>query len=223
MVRSAKKSGEVLPGRLLVEGGSDYHFFSHLFVKRGLDEKIENKVIPKGFEIRASGDCIQVIDGLVQLKDSDDLEALGIIVDADLNLDKRWQEIRNTLSYLNLGYELPEQPDPEGCIVIGEKRLGVWLMPDNQISGILEHFVSWMVPDKPENPLWKHVEQSIETLPNGPLFPQKDLAKAQLSTWLAWQKEPGHPIGVAISMGYVDHSAPSADTFINWIKRLFQV
>jgi len=210
------------PCRLLVEGGADFHFFSHLFVKRGLYDKQKIQVIPKGFEIRASGDCNQVINGLVQLKENE-LDALGIIVDADLDLVVRWREIRKTLKDLDLDYPLDDQPDPLGSIAIGKKRLGIWLMPDNQIPGAIEHFISYMVPDQTENPLWRHAEHSIKTLPGGPLFLEKDSAKAHLATWLAWQEEPGHPIGLAVSKGYVQADSPTVDNFIEWIKRLFQL
>jgi hypothetical protein len=223
MTHPSKAPKEKLSCRLLVEGGADFHFFSHLFVKRGLYEKPGNQVIPKGFEVRASGDWRQVIDGLVQLKEND-LDALGIIVDADLNLQDRWKDIRKTLNELELDYELEDEPDRLGSIVFGKKRLGVWVMPNNRIEGILENFIAWMVQDKDNNRLWQHVEESIKTLPNGPRFdPEKNLAKAQIATWLAWQKEPGHPIGLAVSMGYVDAHSPTVDNFINWIKRLFQL
>lgn len=135
----------------------------------------------------------------------------------------RWREIGKQMEKLNLGYKFPEQPDPKGCIIIGEKRLGIWLMPNNQTHGILENFISWMVPNKADNELWKHVEDSIGKLPNGPIFPEKDLAKAQLATWLAWQEEPGHPIGLAVTKGYVDAHSETVDAFIDWIKRLFEL
>jgi len=226
MARPLKASEESheqkLPCRLLVEGGADFHFFSHLFVKRGMYAKQQGKVIPKGFEIRASGDCNQVINGLVQLKEYE-LDALGIVVDADLTLADRWKAIRTTLSDLKLDYEIGDQPDPLGSIIAGKKRLGIWVMPDNQIPGIIEHFISWMVPEKTENALWQHAEQAIKTLPGGPLFLEKDSAKAHLATWLAWQEEPGHPIGLAVSKGYVQAESPTVDNFIDWIKRLFQL
>lgn len=223
MARPSKTPSEKPPCRLLVEGGADFHFFSHLFVKRGLYEKQGRDIVQKGFEIRASGDCTQVINGLVQLKENE-LDALGIIVDADLDLKKRWSDIKHLLNELELDYTLDNEPDPSGSIIIGKKRLGIWLMPDNKVEGILEHFIANMLNSNDENnKLWGHVQQSIATLPNGPRFDPKDSAKAQIATWLAWQKEPGHPIGLAVSMGYVDANSPVVDTFINWIKRLFQL
>jgi len=227
MDHPSKSSKEKFPYRLLVEGGADFHFFSHLFVKRGLYEKLKNQVIPKGFEVRASGDWRQVIDGLVQLKEND-LDALGIIVDADTDLRQRWQDIKDKLQDFELDYTLPDDPAPQGWTSDpqeGKKRLGIWIMPNNITKGVLEDFIIGMRHDNTDNQrLWGHVEHSINTLPDGPRFDKsKDLAKAQVATWLAWQEEPGHPIGLAVSMGYVDAHSETVDDFINWLKRLFQL
>lgn len=227
MGRASKGFGDTLSGRLLVEGTTDSYFFSHLFVKRGLYEKPKDQVVPKGFGITAKGSYSEIKSGLAEELKIQHLDIIGIVVDADESLDKRWKDLRTHVQ--SLGYsDIPEKPDPQGSILEteGKKRLGIWLMPDNEINGILEHFIAWMVKDKDANPVWRHVEHSINTLPKNPIFPvfdEKDLAKAQLSTWLAWQKEPGHPIGLAVTKNYVNAGAESADPFIDWIKRLFQL
>lgn len=98
-------------------------------------------------------------------------------------------------------------------------------MPDNKLEGILEHFIARMIKPDPDNQkLWDYVGVTLNNLPGGPRFnPDKDLAKAQVATWLAWQEEPGHPIGSAVTKGYVDAHSETVDDFINWIKRLFQL
>lgn len=75
------------PGLLLVEGSADYNFFGHLFVKRGLYTKEGSTLKPKAFSIKVSGDCDRAIGDLIHLKDGDDLQALGLIVDADQDMD----------------------------------------------------------------------------------------------------------------------------------------
>jgi len=222
--RENKRYGKELPGLLLVEGINDLNFLCQLFVRRGIYDydKKENEFIPKGFASVEKGSYPELKSGLrLELLD-ESLKSVGIVVDADEKIEERWRDLTNQLKAL--GYsDIPIQPDSQGCIIEGEKKLGIWLMPDNQISGILEHFISWMVHDKDSNPLWRHVEQSIETLPDGPRFLPKDLAKAQVATWLAWQNEPGLPISYAIRKEYVDPHSNAADPFINWIKRLFQL
>jgi len=222
--RINKKYGENLPGLLLVEGINDLNFLSQLFVRRGIYEynKKESEFIPKRFASLEKGSYSELKSGLLEEFKDESLEAIGIVVDADENIQKRWKELTKHLES-ELGYtNIPAHPDPQGCILEGSKRLGIWLMPDNEKNGIIEHFVSWMIHHKDTNPLWQHVETSLETLPET-RFDSKDLAKAQVATWMAWQKTPGHPISYAIFKEYVDPEAKSADPFIDWIKRLFQI
>ncbi len=227
MPHPAKPAKEKFACRLLVEGSADYNFFGHLFVKRKLYEKQGKTIIPKGFETCPAGDWVGVLNGLAQITDKD-VEILGIIVDADTDLRQRWKDIKDKLQEFELDYTLPVDPAPQGWTSDpqeGKKRLGIWIMPNNKTKGILEDFIIRMRHDNEDNQrLWGHVEHSINTLPDGPRFDEsKDLAKAQVATWLAWQEEPGHPMGLAVSMGYVDAHSETVDDFINWLKRLFQL
>ena len=45
--------------------------------------------------------------------------------------------------------------------------------------------------------------------------------KAVIHTWLAWQKEPGKPMGTAITARFLDPDAPQVDTLIQWLQRLY--
>jgi hypothetical protein len=47
--------------------------------------------------------------------------------------------------------------------------------------------------------------------------------KALIHTWLAWQEEPGTPLGLAIKRQYFAGDAPLAAEFVNWLKRLFEL
>jgi len=47
--------------------------------------------------------------------------------------------------------------------------------------------------------------------------------KAQIHTWLAWQKEPGKPMGQAITKRFFDHTTPHAQQFMDWIRRLYGI
>jgi Protein of unknown function (DUF3226) len=42
-----------------------------------------------------------------------------------------------------------------------QKRLGIWIMPDNRSEGSLETFLRHLVPDQSE-PAWKHAIESVE-------------------------------------------------------------
>ena len=78
------------------------------------------------------------------------LKALGMIIDSDENFDTRWKEIRK--SCLHSIPDLPEQLPQAGMIheTTDGIRFGLWMMPDNISRGMLETFLSLMIPESNE-------------------------------------------------------------------------
>ena len=98
--------------------------------------------------------------------------------------------------------------------------VGIWLMPDNTVPGTLEHFIAFLVDRN--DPLWERAKDCVEQIPEASRrFPVIHLLKAHIHTWLAWQKEPGVPFGLAITMKYLDAEEAHAQQFIAWLHRLF--
>ncbi len=99
-------------------------------------------------------------------------------------------------------------------------RVGVWVMPDNQTEGILEDFLRFLVPEN--SALFGHVESSVAEIPEGEVrFRPPDTPKAIIHTWLAWQREPGKPLGAAITARYLDPNVAKVDLLVAWLNRLF--
>lgn len=201
---------------LLVEGKDDLFVVANLCQHRGVPE----------FCIQDSDDGVDgLLRGLpVRLKACNEGDVLGVMLDADENLSNRWQAVRDRL--LSYGYsEVPDHPDPAGTIIERPHggllpRFGVWLMPDNRENGILEDFLRFLVPDG--SPLLEHADNSLNAIPGDQiLFPVVRRPKALIHTWLAWQSEPGRPLGQAISNRFLDPDAPGADTLVAWLDRLF--
>ena len=93
-------------------------------------------------------------------------------------------------------------------------------MPDNQTKGILEDFLRFLVPT--ESHLLNHALSSVATIPEGERrFTELVEPKAIIHTWLAWQKEPGKPLGTAITARYLDHDVAQVDVLMAWLTRLF--
>ncbi len=93
-------------------------------------------------------------------------------------------------------------------------------MPNNQISGILEDFLRFLVPQP--NILFDHAKVSVASIPEGERrFKQLAEPKAVIHTWLAWQEEPGFPFGTAITARFLDPDVPEVDVLAAWLKRLF--
>jgi len=93
-------------------------------------------------------------------------------------------------------------------------------MPDNQTTGNLEDFLKFLVPADSE--LYEHVISSVDGIPpSEQRFSAVDRSKVLIHTWLAWQKDPGKPLGTAITAKYFDPTVPQVDTLISWLNRLF--
>jgi hypothetical protein len=48
-------------------------------------------------------------------------------------------------------------------------------------------------------------------------------SKANIHTWLAWQEEPGKPMGQAITAKYLNPKSKQAELFVNWLRALFAI
>ncbi len=199
---------------LLVEGPDDEHVF------KGLCGHYD---LPWLDEIKQHGGYVTLLDAFpVRLKESD-VEALGVVIDADENLSSRWDAISNRLR--EKGYEVPRSPDPTGLVLNPPKssmlpRVGVWIMPNNQVPGILEDFIRELVP--PGDGLFIYAEKCIDSIePPLKKFRALDLPKVRMHTWLAWQAEPGRPLGQSITMRVLDADLPKAKEVVAWLERLF--
>src|SRR5271157_1332160 len=99
-------------------------------------------------EITEALRCLESVP--IRLKASEEDDIVGVVVDADTDLNSRWQSLRDRL--LKLGYaNVPQDPVSGGAILAppGEKllpRMGIWIMPDNKARGILEDFLRFLVP-----------------------------------------------------------------------------
>jgi len=201
---------------LWVEGKDDEHVLKHLSDNRGgphFDEIIPHK----GYTHLLGSLQTRLKAGL------NDIIA-GIVIDADTDLSARWRSLRDEL--LNTGYQnVPDKPSPEGTIIDPPAgaflpRVGIWIMPDNRTTGILEDFLKFLVPAG--SPLFDHVNSSIDAIPESERrFSPLAQPKAIIHTWLAWQEEPGKPYGTAITMKFLDPHVPQADELVSWLNRLF--
>lgn len=150
------------------------------------------------------------------------LQTLGIVVDADTDVAARWQAVCNKLR--TSGYQnLPTSPPAEGLIHEQEQlpKIGVYIMPDNQLRGNLEDFVTRLVSDDDIFlPKAEAILQDFERDGTN-LYPLSRRPKALIYTWLAWQKKPGMSMNQAITAKVLQHDAAIARLFFEWINQLF--
>lgn len=146
--------------------------------------------------------------------------AVGIVADANDNLEARWQAIRSRLRENNI--EAPNNPDPTGTVIEGSSRsprIGVWLMPDNKSSGELENFIEEMIPD--EDVIWPLSKAYIDSIPKRHRkFKEGKTLRACVNAWLAVREKP-RPMGLAIKAKDLDATVPPCRKFISWLCELF--
>jgi hypothetical protein len=200
---------------LLVEGNDDKHVFWALLAAN------EARVPDGSFAIVDCGGDVALLENLrVRLKANNDTR-IGVVIDADTDVAGRWASLRAIVNGVSPN-SMPGRPPSEGMVaqLHGGARLGVWLMPNNLIPGMLEDFVAFLVPEGDE--LWPHARAYVSNARDeGARFPVQHAAKAELHAWLAVQTEPGKPMGQAITARYLDSSAQAVEPLLAWLERLF--
>lgn len=202
---------------LLVEGVNDKHVINNLLKAHDIENIIT---------IRDKEGISNILATLKTEVDANQ-DFLGIVVDANSSLDSRWQSLANRLRDGEIDYpKVPAEPVESGLILERQgflPKLGVWVMPNNKLVGKIENFIRLLVSEEKEN-LWQIVENVVSEIPdNEKLFADKDIIKAQVHTFLAWQDEPGRPMGESITRRYFQTDAPDALNFVEWIRKLFEL
>lgn len=199
---------------LLVEGRDDreviYQFCNH--------HDIDNRNL---FKVEAKEGVEELLDDL-RVRVRTGVKVLAVVIDTDTDLKARWDQLCGILT--THGYNCPEKPDEDGTIIAAPNstrpQIGIWLMPDNQTSGMLEDFLLRLT--QIGDPLVSRAKQVVERIPASErLFGETKQVKAIIHTWLAWQPEPGTPLGLAITKQYLDPTQNPAPEFKSWLERLF--
>lgn len=209
-----KKTGESV---LLVEGKDDQHVVWSL---------LEHYQVPKCFVVK---DC----DGIKNLIREVSLrlttptmyKSIGVVMDADDNIKGRYDSFRCTLEATGK-YDFSQISLSEAGTLImpldeNYPLFGLWLMPNNRSNGMLEDFVMTLADES--DVLMKESDNVLNYLEDRSLnrYAQVHRSKAKIHTYLAWQEEPGKPMGQAITAKVLHAESESAKVFIEWIKRLF--
>ena len=199
-----------VPNRiLLVEGRNDKHVVRHIrdrhpsapsfdiVDKDGIDGVLESI----SGEIKVSGRLV-----------------VGILVDANSTLMDRWRAVRDRIMKENI--QVPTNPNPDGTIIDGTPRVGIWLMPDNESSGELEDFVKQMIPT--DDPVWPLSQRYIDGIPQANRkFADHKKLRAQLYAWLATREDP-RQMGLAIKARDLNMDGILCKKFVVWLMALFE-
>ncbi len=208
------------PKRLLVEGETDKSVIPYLMEANGVAWPKSPPVC-----IVPCGSIDEILKpGVIELElAASKLEALGVVVDANGDAGGRWDDVKTWCS--GTFADLPEQIPAGGLDVVHADgvRFGVWIMPDNRFTGMLEDFLVQLVPDNSRH-LYEFARYSVaEAKRNGARFRDVHERKAEIYTWLAWQDPPDLRLHEAVKHTVLDPARPESRPFVDWFKGLFRV
>jgi len=214
--------------KLLVEGDSDKGFFGQVCQSLNLNPQIV--VTPKDCQGRKNSkqDVFKQIEILIKDFDDGKLERLAIIIDADYRQVNSIDGYENTVKSVEdivkkAGFYLKNKNlNKIGGLIFehddGFKDLGLWIMPNNQDEGMLEDFIKCCVANG-EQLLFSHAIKIVSEL-DKPKFKHRR-TKAEVATWLAWQKVPGHGLYSTMTHSLIDETNPLFQELNNWLKHIF--
>lgn len=171
---------------LAVEGKDEVNFFEALLKHLGI----------AGFEIRDVGGKDQFkkkLPALVHTSGFSDVEVLVVVRDAEGDADAAFDSVRNVLRDQRL-----EPPDRINQFSNGNPRIGVFIMPGNSDTGMLEDLCLKTVG---EHPAMECVNAFIDCA-SGLNNPPKIMAKAKAQVFLAAMPKIANSVGVGAQKGY---------------------
>jgi hypothetical protein len=199
---------------LLVEGKNDCHVVMAL---------LNSRAIERNFGIYECGSYEGILQRLNALiKSSQNPSSIGVVLDANqTGVGPRWQSLKDKLKD-RYSYAFPKAVSQEGTVIESadsEPELGVWIMPDNVSPGSLEDFCLKLVPEEEIRVVDRAVKLGEEA--HVARFKPVHRSKALIHTYLAWQDEPGNPMGLSITTGRLPSEGAPVDLFVEWLRRLF--
>ncbi|MGW8257498.1 MAG: DUF3226 domain-containing protein [Thermoguttaceae bacterium] len=217
---------------LYVEGKDDISVVSNLLLRHGVDTECGKKHL----EIKDKGGVDSLLESIPDAIRSSTELPVGFVIDIDIKVCDRWSAVKNKLPQIKI-------PPPDTCPANGffgqlpdyPHRFGIWLMSDCQADyGKIEDLVNTLISGN--DPLRSHARHSVtqaeklvaeanktiaEKESQWKIFREADRIKAEVHTWLAWQKSPGVPFGTAIKERLLGHDSPEAINFLRWLRDLY--
>jgi hypothetical protein len=65
--------------------------------------------------------------------------------------------------------------------------------------------------------LWAHAQRVVQDLPRREF---RHEVKANVHTWLAWQSNPGQPMGVSIKVNPKGATSDAAEAFLRFVREM---
>lgn len=212
---------------LLVEGDADKRFFKEICKTLELHASVE-VAPPKdvgGSQNNKEGVFNHLSYLLNQLGDAE-ITRLAVVVDADSvanggGYPRAIERVENIVK--QYGFTLAPNHPVAGVIFQHDDGLadfGLWVMPNNSKEGMLEDWIKSCVHSN-EHKLFTHAQEVVDTLPQ-PKFKPIHRSKAEVATWLAWQKQPGHGLYRIVEDNLIDLNSDMFQELRDWLNHIYE-
>jgi hypothetical protein len=102
----------------------------------------------------------------------------------------------------------------------GFKDFGLWIMANNSDEGMLEDWIKSCISND-EKPLFQEVCNAVGNITK-PKFKSHLKTKAEIATWLSWQKTPGHGLYNIMKEQLLDEEHASFKSLSAWLKEIYK-
>ena len=189
---------------LAVEGKDEVNFFEALLKHLGI----------ASFEIRDVGGKDKFkkkLPALVHTSGFSDVEVLVVVRDAEGDADAAFGSVRNVLRSQKL-----EPPDRMNQFSNGNPRIGVFIMPGNSDTGMLEDLCLKTVEEHPAMKCVNAFTDCASVLKD----PPKIMAKAKAQVFLAAMSDIANSVGVGAQKGHWNFDSDELDNLRSFIDNL---
>ena len=131
MMESTLVRADTHENYLLVEGSEDEHVFKQLLAEHQIFKNLSSKQEALAIKEHGGIENLLKVRVLRNYLVGDESKRCGIVIDADENLETRWQQVKSILEDRVIGYRtVPDSPRSDGTILQQE---GLVVHPANMI------------------------------------------------------------------------------------------
>jgi hypothetical protein len=213
---------------LLVEGAGDKEFFEALLPKLGYIDVGIQVYTPKDLKAETDGKKSVRVELSALIKELKDgrTQHLGVILDADYKTaggqgtEQTIKDVASTLSVY--GYaNSPKSVVAEGYVFEHDRLplIGLWIMSKDNKEGMFEDWLKMAVSQK-ELPFFQKVLNTVNDI-ESKRFSAIHQSKAEINTWLAWQKKPSLGIKSVVQDNLIDLDSIAIKMLHQWLQVVF--
>jgi hypothetical protein len=217
--------------QILVEGNGDKYFITGFLGKIGLGNVIACP--PKQLDAKSDGidNLMKIIPLLINKIKELEVSKAAIMIDADYaghgngGFHARRQQITDRLALEGYIIDAYDPKTPQAGEIFthpgGLAQVGLFIMPNHKDDGMLEDMLKNMVTDAPYADVMKHAISTVDALPNKLFDTTLHTSKAEIGTFMAWQRKPPAHAGASVRDNIFDVNATACAGLTAWLNAVF--